>query len=361
MRTFGVEEELLLVDEVTHSPVAVAGYVLGREGGDASELTAELQQEMIEAVTAPSADTSELHARIVTGRRHADAAARERGARAAAIATSPLPVQPHTSMQGRYQEMAKRYGMTARRTLVCGCHVHVSIESPDEGVGVLDRIRAWLPVLLALSANSPFADGEDTGYASFRSAVWTQWPTVGPPPLFGSPEGYRDYTRRLLATGLLMDEGMLYYDARLARAHPTVEVRIADICATAETATVLAALVRGLVETAACEWRQGRPPADVTIGELRLDGWQAGLSGLSGELVHPVQRERMPAAEVLRALTEHVGPALERAGDLERVSAGLAALLDGGTGAERQRAALRRGGSLDAVVADAVAWTHAGG
>jgi carboxylate-amine ligase len=365
MRTFGVEEELLLVDQATHSPVAVAGYVLGRDEGhervqgDVSALTAELQQEMIEAVTSPADSAAELRAQIAAGRSRADAGARGIGARAAALATSPLAVLPHTTPQGRYQEMARRYGMTTRRTLVCGCHVHVSIDSPDEGVAVLDRARVWLPVLLALSGNSPFADGEDTGYASFRSIAWLQWPSSGPTPVFGSAARYRDYASRLLSTGVLMDEGMLYFDARLARAYPTVEVRIADICATVETATMLATLVRALVETAANEWRDGVAAPDTTIGELRLDKWQAGLAGLTGELVHPIERRRMPAADVLAALVEHVRPALDQAGDTELVTAGIATLLAGGTGAERQRAVLRREGSLGSVVDAAVEWTNA--
>ncbi|MFC4242916.1 glutamate--cysteine ligase [Gryllotalpicola reticulitermitis] len=360
MRSVGVEEELLLVSEETGAPVAIATYVLDREAAPGvPDLTAELQQEMIEIVTRPTLSGDELHTEIVEGRARADAAAREIGARAVALATSPIAVLPHTTMHGRYQQMAARYGITARRTLVCGCHVHVSIDSPEEGVAVLDRIRVWLPVLLALSSNSPYADGEDTEYASYRSVAWRQWPSAGPLPLLGSPTGYEDHARRLRSTGVLLDEGMFYFDARLARAHPTVEIRVADICAGSETATAIAMLARALVDTAAQEWRDGRPAPDVTAAELRLDSWQAALRGLSGDLVHPLERTLRPASVVVNALLSHVSHALERSGNVERVHGELARLASGQSGAQLQRAAFHRTSSLQAVVADAIARTHA--
>ncbi|MGA0568325.1 carboxylate-amine ligase [Rathayibacter sp. KR2-224] len=363
MRTFGVEEELLLVNARDYSPAPAAPKLLSRAPRAATgrQATAEMQQEMIEVIIPPATDAAVLRADIQAARSAMDEAARASGARAVALATSPLPVHPHPTEKPRYRRMMRRYGITARNNLACGLHVHVSIDSPDEGVGVLDRIRVWLPTLIALSANPPYADGEDTGYASYRTMIWNQWPCAGPSPVFDTLEAYRDHERSLLSTGVLMDEGMLYFDARLSRAHPTVEVRVADVCARVETTVALAAIVRALVETAAIEWRNGQPAPDVSVSELRLDSWCAALSGLSDRLVHPVSRKAERASVVVRALLEHVRPALVASGDESLVDAEIRDLLTRGTAADRLRSVLLRKGTLEAVVAQAIDWTHSSG
>ena len=109
----------------------------------------------------------------------------------------------------RYDEMARRYGIVAAGQLTCGCHVHVSVTSADEAVGVLDRIRVWLPSLLALSANSPYWQGQDTGYASFRERAIGGWPVSGPTEVFGTAEGYRAVIDGMLASGVILDAAMV--------------------------------------------------------------------------------------------------------------------------------------------------------
>jgi glutamate---cysteine ligase / carboxylate-amine ligase len=361
MRTFGVEEELLLVSARDYSPAPVAPKILSRTPRPMRDrqVAAEMQQEMIEAITLPCADAQVLRDEIEAARTGVDDAARRFGARAVALATSPLPAQPHATAKPRYRKMMQRYGITARNNLACGLHVHVSIGSPDEGVGVLDRIRVWLPVLIALSANSPYANGEDTGYASYRTMIWNQWPCAGPSPVFGSLENYHRHEQSLLSTGVLLDEGMLYFDARLSRSHPTVEVRVADVCARVRTAVAVAALVRALVETAGGEWLSGRPAPSVSVAELRLDSWLAALSGLSDRLIHPVTRRAEPAAVVVAALLEHVRAALEASGDSALVRAEVDELLARGTAADRLRAVLLQEGTLEGVVARSLEWTHA--
>jgi len=136
----------------------------------------------------------------------------------------------------------ERFGPIASEQLTNGQHVHVEISSREEGVGVLDRIGPWLPVLRAISANSPFWRGHDTGHASYRSLVWARWPSAGPAPLFGSPEAYDAAVAAMVATGTVLDEGMVYYDARLAASYPTVEVRVADVAGEVEEAVVVALL-----------------------------------------------------------------------------------------------------------------------
>jgi carboxylate-amine ligase len=253
--------------------------------------------------------------------------------------------------------MQEEFGLTARELLTCGCHVHVSVEDDDEGVAVLNRIRGWLPVLTALSANSPFWQGADTGYASFRSQAWHRWPSAGPNELFADAADYHRLVDDVLATDTVLDTGMIYFDARLSAKWPTVEVRTADVLLHVEDAVTLAGLVRGLVETAAREARDGTPASAIRTEVLRVASWRAGRSGLTGDLVHPRTGRPAPAADVLGALFQHVRRALSDAGDEQRIADGVAALLRRGTGADLQRRIHRDTGDLRAVVRAAVAAT----
>jgi len=140
--------------------------------------------------------------------------------------------------------MAELFGLTAHEQLTCGCHVHVGISDADEGVAVLDRVGPWLATLLALSANSPFWQGRDSEYASFRYQVWGRWPSSGPAGPFGTSRAYRETIEQMVDSGTLIDPGMVYFDARLSERYPTVEIRIADVCLRAEDAVLVAALAR---------------------------------------------------------------------------------------------------------------------
>jgi carboxylate-amine ligase len=377
MRTVGVEEELLLVDPATGEPRAVAGTALrfaSREDAAADDpahddptpsatpggtLEAELKQQQLETDTPPHTDLGRLAEDLRTWRHRADRAARAAGARVAALATSPLPVTPQTTPKERYLRMAAQFGLTSAEQLACGCHVHVSVDSPEEGVAVLDRIRGWLPVLTALSANSPYWQGADSGYASYRSQSWGRWPTAGPIEVQGSVERYRALIDGLIASGVALDEGMVYFDARLSAHYPTLEVRVADVCLRVDDAVLVGALARGLVDTAAEEWRRGTPPASTPATLLRLASWRAARSGLDDVLVHPADLRPRPADAVVAALVNHVRPALAASGDLERVEDQLRELLGRGTGARRQRAVYARTGRLSDVVRDAVDVTGA--
>src|SRR6476661_1467462 len=192
--------------------------------------------------------------------RGGDAAAADRDAHRAGRRHGRTPCRgPEVALRGRLGGTWDRYELTARERLTCGCHVHVSVESDEEGVGVLDRIRVWLPSLLALSANSPFWNGQDSGYASYRSQAFARWPSWGPADRYGSAEAYHRLVRRMVLSSVILDPGMVYFDARLSQHYPTVEIRAADVCFTVEEAIVGAALCRGLVETAALEWAAGMP------------------------------------------------------------------------------------------------------
>ncbi|THA75814.1 glutamate--cysteine ligase [Streptomyces sp. A0592] len=362
MRSVGVEEELLLVDAQSGRPLAVSGAVLaaaersawqhpGADGRPSHEFEKELQKEQLEFATKPITEMDELQEEIIRIRGEAARHAASTGAVVAAVATSPMPVQPSLNVGRRYQWLGEQFGLTAQEQLTCGCHVHVSVDSDEEGVAVLDRIRSWLAVLLAMSANSPFWQGEDTGYASYRSRVWNRWPSAGPVAVFGSADRYHARVRDMIDTGVLRDEGMIYFDARLSAAYPTVEIRVADVCLDAATPVLLAALVRGLVETASRAWQNGEPPARVDTSLLRLASWRAARSGLDGPLLHPETMRETSAPQAVEALYQHVREALKDHGDDERVRQGIAQLHERGNGARTQRGLQADGQSLSSVVA----------
>ena len=363
VRTVGVEAELLLVAPGAGRAVAVASRALeearaGRSVDLGERVEGELQEQQLETNSRPQERLEDLHADLADLRRRADTLARTVGARTAALGTAPTPTTPVTTPKERYQRMARVYGPVQDVQLVCGCHVHVGVESPEEGVAVLDRIRTRLPVVAALTANSPFWAGRDTGYASFRHQLWSRWPSAGPIEPLGSHAAYEDLVGALLATGAAMDTGMLYFDARLSVEYPTVEVRVADVCLDVRDTVTVAGLVRALVETAATQWR-GHDPDPTPAAVVRAGAWRASRYGVRDRLVDPVDRSLAPAADVVWALFEQLGPALDRAGDTDLVQDGLTRILAEGTGADRQRAAARAAdGDLAAVVAAAAEMTN---
>ncbi|MDP5183330.1 glutamate--cysteine ligase [Blastococcus sp. BMG 814] len=371
----GVEEELLVVDAdgipVARAPETlliaarrgegedVHQHDLEEQGSDVdvpetAHLVPELKAQQLELGTPVCTTLAEVGAQLRHWRSRADAAASAVGSRVAALATSPVDVAPVPTEGERYGRLHEAFGRTAEEVLTCGCHVHVSVTDDEEGVAVLNRIRVWLPVLTALSANSPFWQGLDTSYASFRSQVWHRWPSAGPAGPFRDAGEYHRLVAAVLATRTVLDDGMVYFDARLSANWPTVEVRTADVLLRVEDVVTLTGLVRGLVETAARDARAGGAVPEMPAEVLRLAGWRASRSGLAGELVHPRTGRPAPAADVLADLLDHVRPALAEAGDERLVGDGVAALLARGTGADLQRQVHRETGDLAAVVRAAV-------
>jgi len=346
-RTVGVEEELMRVDPDS-GRLRKASHEAVRANAADEEVEHELFLQQIETSTKPCLDAGDLERGVRAGRRAVGEAAAAAGARAVAMATPVLRQEDeHVTPKARYRRIRSEYGELAREALVCAMHVHVEV-ADDEAVRVVDGIRPWLPVLVALSANSPYWQGRDTGHASWRSQVWGRWPTAGAAEPFGDAAAYRSVTERMIEWGGGLDPGMLYFDVRLSQLYPTVEVRVADVTTEVEDAVLVALLARALVSTAAAEDSPQSWRADL----LRVAGWRAARLGLAGTLVHPVHQRLAPAREVVEALVEHARPALEDAGDLALVTGSLERLIARGTGATRQRSVFEATGDLGAVVSD---------
>ncbi|WP_323380125.1 carboxylate-amine ligase [Streptomyces alkaliphilus] len=360
--TLGVEEEFLLVDPRTARTAPEAARVLARVEADpppaGGGYRPELHATQVEAATGVctsltggggvAGQLTELRARLA-------AAAREEGVLAVASGTPVLGSgTTHITPGDRYERIAAHYAGTMDHYEMCGCHVHVGVPDAETAVVVVNRLRPWLPILLALSVNSPLHRGRDRGFASWRIAEETRFPGAGVPPWFDSAAHHSAVLDRMVETGALVDHGMTFWLARPSPRHPTVEVRVTDTATTVDEAVLQAGLVRALVRTALTDAERGLAVPRPDDQEAAAALWNAARHGPNGPLVHPLTGRLGPGREAVETLLEAVTPALEESGDLSTVRDLLAALRSTGTGADRQRAAWREGGPRAAIAVSAI-------
>lgn len=345
-RTLGVEEEFLLVADVDGRPAASADEVLRRaerSRGPAGRTVykRELLASQVEAASGVCGSVPELAAQLLHGRRALAQAAHDCGVRLLPSGTPPLsgPRMP-PAPGARFERITARYREVVADYQVCGCHVHVGVPDRDTAVAVVNQVRPWLPTLLALSANSPYREGRDTGYASWRMVEQRRFPGSGVPPVFASAAEQDAEIARLVGCGVLADPHMSFWLARPSPRFPTVEFRTADTAATVGDALLQAALSRALVRTAVQRLSTGgaqAPPVGEQVAAAAV--WSAARYGLRGPAVDPWRARRVPVSSLLRALLDWTRPALEATGDLQFVRTELARTRLEGTGADRQRAA----------------------
>jgi glutamate---cysteine ligase / carboxylate-amine ligase len=347
--TIGVEEEFHLVDAATRRSTAGADAVLGRTG---DEVVAELKASVVETNSDTCTTLDELTESLRERRRELIEAAAAHGLRPLAAGSAPLvdPDALEPSDGERYQQMSARYGPVAQAQVVAGLQTHVGIDDRELAVQVMNRATRFAPVLLALSASSPYWFGRDSGWASARTRVWGRWPSAGIPGRFADVGEYDRLVEDMVATGTILDPGMVYFDVRLSQHNPTVEFRSCDSTARLAEAVTLAGLWRALAATclADVESSGGPPPARTEL--LRAAAHQAASAGLAGRLLHPLSLRPVPAADAVDALLAAVGPALDDAGDGERVRSGVADLLRAGGSATEQRRRFEATGGLEPVV-----------
>ncbi|MBB5957281.1 carboxylate-amine ligase [Saccharothrix tamanrassetensis] len=349
--TLGVEEEFLLVDPRTGEPAPH-----GREVAEAArrrfgvDLDVELVAAQVETRTAVCHDLADVRGQLHGLRMVAAETARGLGCRLLAVGVAPVGGPDlRTGSEDRYRRLAGDYRLLAAEQSICGCHVHVAVPDPETAVRVCNHVRPWLPVLGTVTANSPFARGLDTGYASWRSIVWARWPSAGPPPYFESPEHYESTCNMMVESGAAHDLRNIYWDVRPSSHLPTVEVRVADVAATVDEAVLLAALVRGLVATALAGLRRGLPAPPVPTEVLRAAMWRAARDGITGMSLDVFSGRLEPTRLLLDRLVHHVRDHLGAA-DLDLVRHRLSALDADGGGAARQRQAFARAGRMSDVL-----------
>ncbi len=349
--TFGVEEEFLLVDPVTCAPTPRNTEVARSARRAGVELQLELTSCQVETASGIHVHAEDLLRELGELRGTVARSARDNGARLLAAGVPPTVPEayPVTDMP-RYRRIAEQFGMLAHEQGLCGCHVHVAVPDPETAVQVSNFLRPWLPVLLALTANSSVYRASASGYASWRNILWRRWPSAGPPPYFGSCAEYDDAVEMMLASGSILDTHMVYWDIRRSTKFPTLEVRISDIPATVDEAALLASLVRGAAIVARESSRRGVPAPAVPAATLRAAYWKAARTGLDGDGLDPLTAHVEPAGVRLDRLLDYAAPALRELEEYDFVADISARVRARGNGAQRQLAALRRRGDIGDVV-----------
>lgn len=351
--TVGVEEELFVVDAETGALRPDARLVIAdAEHAPGDQIEPELSRTQVETGSAVCSSLADLEASLTSLRQRLDRAARSHGARMLPSGTHPI-----TSWRdaggivdvAAYVKLAEDYGRLTDEQVVSGCHVHVGIADPEELIQVMDRVRVDVPLLLALSANSPFWEGGDTRYASYRTELFHRFPTTGLAGPLGSRAAYDELVATLRRVEAIDAPARLYWDLRPSARYPTLELRVADVQPTVEEAVVLAGLFRALVHEAVVDVRAGAPVPDVRAELVDAAVWRAARHGLDERLLDLRTVALVPADEAVAGLVERLAPHLDACGDRERVAQGVAALVADGTGAARQRAVHARTGDLRAV------------
>ncbi|SMC48108.1 carboxylate-amine ligase [Kibdelosporangium aridum] len=346
--TVGVEEEFFVVDSHGHLSRHAATLIDTAHEQD-GELQTELTRSQAELATGVCRTHDELLTQLHDLRSALATAGTRRNLRIvpSGAALLPEPDPPAITPNPRYQRMAEHFGVMIHQVTTCGCHVHIGIPDAAAGIQVINHTRPWLPILLALTANSPIEAGVDTGYHSWRYRQWTQWPSAGSPPVFSSVDHYESIVNGCLKSGAILDRGMVYWDIRLSEHQPTLEFRISDVAATAEEAVLLAMIIRGLTHMALNTTIQ---PLDLPNDVLRAQLWRAARDGITGDCPHPHHGVPIPAYAVLNDLLELLKPILRENGDLEFVEKQVAQLTAAGGGADRQLRTFERTGRAEDTV-----------
>jgi glutamate---cysteine ligase / carboxylate-amine ligase len=357
--TMGVEEEFLLVDPGTGEPVALSRAVAAHAAKSGVELALELTSCQVETTSRVASSSTDLRADLIGLRGAAARAADAAGARLLAVGLPPsVPNEFPITDTPRYREIGDKFGMIAHEQGICGCHVHVQVPSRALAVQVSNRLRPWLPLLLALSANSAIYRSADTGHASWRSVLWARWPSAGPPPHFDSVDEY-DAAVRLLQDGeMMLDDGMVYWDVRPSAKFPTVEVRVADVPATVDETVLLATLVRAAVMIAVDEERRGEMVQPLTPFALKAAYWKSARDGLDGRAIDLADSHAaVPTSGLLGAFVDRLTPALRAVGELDAVRGAVERVIATGNGAMRQRRAWNRRHDVADVIDEAATAT----
>src|SRR5436190_10044665 len=308
--SLGIEEEIMILDGGSLMPVPLVRALTGAAEGMELPglLKTELHASVVELNTGICGDADEAAAAIAELRRAAGSIAQDHGLRVAAAGSHPRarPEELEIVPEPRYLKFVEYAGISARRQGVSGLHVHVGMPSPDVALHVLDGIVPWLPLVLALSANSPYLAGEEAGLMSARAEILGLLPRHGAPPELDSYDDWERLVERLVATGLVSDYTALWWDARLHPRFGTIEIRAADQPTAFALTIAFVALLQALCASVREEPRRMRDAeARVVYDQNR---WAASRYGPRAELIHPEGGHRVAVPELTAELLERVRP-----------------------------------------------------
>ncbi|HET6551753.1 MAG TPA: carboxylate-amine ligase [Solirubrobacter sp.] len=334
--TVGLEEELMILSPDDYALVNKIDDLL--EDTSEGEIKPELLQSVLEISTKPSADMREAGAALRALRRQVRDIAEKHDLCIGSAGTHPFArwEDQLVTRAPRYRDLVEALRFVARQEIIFGLHVHVGIDDAEKAIHVANGMRVHVPILLALSANSPYWRGDDTGLASTRMPIFRAFPRVGIPPFY---DGWEDYERRIsfmVDTGVMSDYTWLWYDVRPHPNFGTVEVRAMDAQTHVEHTLALAALIQAMVKELAEHFEAGGRLADYPYEMLDENKWLATRHGLEGELVDLPDRETVPAKALARRLYDRLKDHAQDLGAANELD-GVLDLLENGNGAFRQR------------------------
>jgi glutamate---cysteine ligase / carboxylate-amine ligase len=345
--SLGVEEEVMILDAETLALTpGVEGLVAWAEGRTLpGVLKMELLASMVELATEICESPAGALAALVDLRGCAAAGAREQGQTIAAAGTHPfsLPTAQQIAPDPRYREFVEYAGISARRQAVCGLHVHVGMPGPEECMQALEGVLAWLPLVLALSANSPFLGGEETGLASSRAEVLAELPRAAAPPQFGSYGEWEAFVERFVELGLADGYTRFWWDVRPHPRFGTLEIRVPDQPTSVKLTAAFVALLQALCKTIV----EGPPPTPAQRGDYAQNRWAALRFGPRAELIHPEGNRVVPVPELTYELLALIESAVRDLGSVEHIRA-----LDPRRCEGDRQLEIARAESLEAVAAD---------
>jgi len=370
--TIGIEEEYLLVDRQTRDlaldPPASLFRACEHASGPAV-VDHELLRSQVEVDTRVCRTVAEARADLARLRSLASRAAREHGLAILAASTHPVASwhRQQVTDKTRYHLLEEDYQSISRRMLICGTHVHVGIDDDDLRVTLLGQFARYLPLLLALSASSPFWEGKDTGLKCYRLSVLDGFPRSGLPEYFDDFADYQRQMALLKRAGVMRDETFIWWDMRISARYPTLECRIMDMCPELDDAAALAALVQCLLRWLYRRNRDGRPPPVQPRLFVAQNRWRAMRYGTDQGLVDFDTGDTVPVGALLDELCTEVEADADALGCSQELSH-LRRIPQRGTSAHRQlrifRAARQAGeddgAALRAVIDDILERSVAG-
>jgi glutamate---cysteine ligase / carboxylate-amine ligase len=350
--TLGIEEELMIVDGETLALSNSIEQLL--EDGD-EDIKPELMESVLEIATKPCRNAAEAGEQLSDLRRRVCRSAANQGLGIGSAGTHPFALweEQRIVRRPRYHDLVDALRFVARQELIFGMHVHVGVDDPEKAVHIANGMRVHVPVLLALSANSPFWRGDSTGLMSSRMPIFRQFPRVGIPPAY---KDWEDYQRRIgfmIESGVMEDPTYLWYDVRVHPKFGTVEIRACDSQTRVEHTLGLAALIHAMVRELAEHFDAGTPLSDYPYEMLDENKWLAARHGLDGELVDLPSEERVATKELTRRLLDRLREHAEDLGSASELEA-VEDLLAKGTGAHRQKKAYEANRDLHEVMAEIV-------
>jgi carboxylate-amine ligase len=350
--TLGIEEEYQVVDPTTGELESYISELLEDETGQLDELHPEMHASTVEVATPVCETVQEARDQLIRLRGRVSELADEKDLAILAAGSHPISSweQQEITPLARYKGLQEEMGEVAQRMLAFGLHVHVGIEDRDFLVDAMNVARYFLPHVLCLTTSSPFWSGRDTGFRSYRSVVWENFPRTGIPPYLESWSDYQDMVSTLAATGCIEDGTKIWWDARPNWNHPTLEFRICDACTRIDEAICVAAIFQALV---AKLWKLRRENLTFRLypkSLLNENKWRAVRYGLDGKLIDFGRQRQLPARVLVRELVDDfLDDVVDELGVRDEV-AYAHRIMEEGTSAHRQLAVHRETGQLTDVV-----------